>query len=99
MFSTMFQTKAPQTQCIEETLAGQLWEIKQKIKELKEQEDQLVTALKLSANNQTQIWGAFIFMLKSRKGSIAYAEIPELQDVDLEQYRGPEVRYFELNKR
>jgi hypothetical protein len=33
---------------------------------------------------------------KRRAGSVNYADIPELQDVDLGQYRKPDLFYFEV---
>ncbi len=82
----------------EEKAAKELWEIKQQLKELKKVEDKLIEELKRAANGKTTSFGEYIFLLKSRKGNVQYAHIPELDDVDLEAYRAPEIQYFELNK-
>jgi len=78
--------------------AQKLWEIKQQLKELKKVEDKLTEELKRVAQGKTASFGEYIFLLKSRKGNVQYAHIPELDNVDLELYRGAEIQYFELNK-
>lgn len=89
------QTHAPEDI---DSHAQALWEIKQQIKSLSKLEAELSDILKRAANGQTIITGSFIYMMKMRKGSVKYNEIPELAQVDLEQYRGAEIIYYELNK-
>lgn len=40
----------------------------------------------------------YSFSWVEKKGSISYSKIPELKDMDLEQYRGKPVRYFSIKK-
>lgn len=93
MLLSFLSTKA------EAKTAKQLWGIKQQIKELKKIEDMLTEELKAVANGKTTEFGDYIYTLKSRKGSVLYATIPELKGVNLDMYRGEDITYFELIKK
>jgi hypothetical protein len=52
---------------------------------------ELEESKKLLQNNESYEEGRFSFALEVRKGTIKYDQIPELKNIDLEQYRGPNI--------
>jgi len=78
--------------------AEKLYDIKSQIKNLYEKADLLMEELKELSNNKSAFGGNFLFMLSFRKGGIDYEVIPELKQVDLEQYRKEQVAMWKLDK-
>ncbi len=70
-----------------EQLASDLFQMKQVIKNYQLQHDLLEEKLKELSEGESSIAGNFRYAKSIRRGTIDYASIPELANVDLEQYR------------
>jgi len=69
----------------------------QKIRgELDEEEKGIREQLAIISNGMPAKGCGLTFMKGSRKGNVAYQDIPELRNVDLEQYRKPSSEYWRL---
>lgn len=64
--------------------------------ELDEEEKGIRDQLAIISNGMPAKGYGLTFMKASRKGSVAYDQIPELRNVDLEQYRKPGSEYWRL---
>lgn len=76
--------------------ADTLYELKKQIKELRKQEKELTEQLKTLSGHKSIVCGPFQFNMSLRKGPVQYAQIPELQHVDLDQYRTADVEQWKL---
>lgn len=85
-------------QMFQETIAQALWDAQEMRKKYEAQEKILKDQLKTLAAGKTSHFGSFLFALKERKGSINYAQVPQLMGVDLEPYRSSPVPVWELIK-
>lgn len=79
-------------------LADSLYRAQQQAKELELDIKQLNKRLQALCNNVPHMSSLYAFIQKSRKGSVDYARIPELKEVDLEEYRKEECHYWQLSK-
>lgn len=71
-------------------------EVSARIKELDQiKKDLLAEIVERCGERQSEILGKKLTQVE-RKGNVAYAKIPELKDVDLEQYRGKSSTYWVL---
>lgn len=70
--------------------------ITQQIKALEKRQKQLRDALISMSDHQDSIGGGVRVEQCVRKGCVLYSEIPELQGVDLDQYRGDLVQYWKV---
>lgn len=66
------------------------------LKELEKYCDQLKAELLVMADGHQVKGGGLVISKSSRKGNVDYSAIPELADVDLEQYRKPETTSWSL---
>lgn len=81
-------------------LAHQAWKLKAKRKELEQQEKELFNELKKQIDTvEKHISRDFVFSPIQRKGNIIYSRVPEIQEMDLEQYRGDVVVVWKLEKK
>ena len=81
-----------------EKTATDLWLVKEKIRKLEEKESALTNSLRVMSGNHTYSFGSFAYILQSRKGSVDYGSIPQLQGLDLTKYRKPDVQIWKLEK-
>lgn len=82
-----------------DTKASELYEIKQLINSYQEQEQLLSAELKKIAGNKSFTTEKFIYTCDSRKGSIDYSLIKELESVDVEKFRKANITIWKLHKR
>lgn len=73
-----------------------LAEIKALKKELQEQENFHLSQLILFSDGCSAKGKGGVLFQAERKGSISYSEIPELKQIDLEQYRKPSTTYWSV---
>lgn len=78
-------------------LAEKLRELQGKVKFLKGQASKYAAVLKEMCDGETTSFKGYTYMKIERKGSIKYALIPELKDLDLEPYRGDTIESWKLN--
>jgi len=73
-------------------------EIKEKISFLKKKEKEAMDALEAYAKGDelVTIYG-YTFQVFSRVGSVVYADIPELRNIDLNQYRSEPVKMRKIS--
>lgn len=79
-------------------VASKAYELQLKRKELEDEEDQLIKELKSLSEDQSQRAGGYWFIRSERKGSIDYAQIPMLKDINLESFRRPNTYIWKLTK-
>lgn len=60
--------------------------------------EDLKKALITLSRGKNSMRGNFVFTKTLRKGAVQYALIPELQEVNLEVYRAPEVESWSIKK-
>jgi len=77
--------------------AHALLKIKQKIKFLQELEKKEADRLREICNNETTSFEGYKYLRTERPGSVSYKDIPELKNVNLEQYRGDIVTLWKLS--
>lgn len=75
-------------------LANRWKQIRNKIKELEQDEENTRSALLYLADKQNAQGGGVRVQTSYRKGRVDYNAIPELQGIDLEQYRKPASQTF-----
>jgi hypothetical protein len=80
------------------TTAQEYKEVTQEIKSLEKRQKQLRDALISMSDHANSIGGGLRVEQLARRGSIAYAEIPELRGVDLDQYRGDLITYWKVTE-
>jgi hypothetical protein len=80
-------------------VASQLFDAKQERKRFEDIEASLQKKLIILSNDKTTIGDRFLFVKDFRKGSISYELIPELINVNLEQYRKSEVPMWKLSEK
>ncbi len=76
--------------------ARKLYELKLLIKTYEKEEAKTMASLKALSGGLSSKAGEFIFTKSMRKGGVVYKNIPELQGVDLEQYRKEETETWKL---
>jgi putative phage-type endonuclease len=69
------------------TMANRWKQIRNRIKELEQEEESVRSALIYLADQQNATGGGIRVQTVSRKGLVDYTKVPELQGVDLEKYR------------
>ena len=79
-------------------LAGELYSHEIQAKHFKALAEKVKEDLKALCKYKAHMSESFALIEKTRKGNVDYAKIPELQGVDLEDYRKTETKYWELNK-
>lgn len=72
------------------------YQIQQERKSLEQKEKELFAQLKALSENKTRHEGEFIYMKEMRSGSIEYAAIDILKEVNLELFRKPSVETWKL---
>jgi len=77
--------------------ASYLKKIQGNIKYLKEVEKEASSKLRDLCGNESRRYNGYEYKMIERKGSVKYALIPELKNVDLEKYRSEMVTYWKLN--
>lgn len=77
--------------------ARELYEAQQMRKHYEDIEEKLKTELKELCGNESKSEGGFNFAYSLRKGAIQYNKIPMLKEMELEQFRGPEVKQWKLS--
>lgn len=77
-------------------VARDLAKIQQARRDLEAQEKIYIDRLKIMSAGESSEYGNFRFEKTIRKGAVDYKSIPELQAIDLEQYRGKEVESWKL---
>jgi hypothetical protein len=78
------------------SLCDQLYKTTQLRKKLEQRETQLMSELKKSAKEKEFDKNGYRFIKIIRRGSIEYTKVPELQSLNLEPYRKPDVSYWKL---
>lgn len=78
--------------------AKELYELKEAKKNLEKAEKDITDKLKALSNNRSTTCAGFSFTCTERKGSIAYDKIPELLNLDLEQYRKASINFWTLTR-
>lgn len=73
-------------------------QVTQEIRTLEKRQKQLRDDLISMSDHANSIGGGLRVEQLSRRGSIAYAEIPELRGVDLDKYRGDLVQYWKVTE-
>jgi putative phage-type endonuclease len=76
--------------------ASEWSEVRSKLQVLQDREDELRRALCDMSNGVNTCGGGVKLSKVVRKGNIDYKNIPELEDVDLEQYRRPTTQFFKI---
>lgn len=79
-------------------VANQLWEVKQKKKVLAVEEELLENMLKDCSEGQNSCGGGFRYTLSNGLGRVNYKAITELENVNLDKYRGKPVQSWRLKK-
>lgn len=77
-----------------EVLFVMLKKTREQMKALESEEKTYIDKIKSLMISDKVKCGDFKAYWTTRKGSVKYADIPELKGVDLEQYRGPDTRVF-----
>lgn len=77
-------------------IASQAYKLKMTIKSLEKQYDGLMIALKESYNSGQTCWGSYKMVISIRPGTVEYGKIPQLQGVDLDQYRKADIQIYKL---
>jgi len=80
------------------TIAQEAFEIQQQRKYYATKEKQLLDNLKALADHKNAVGGGYLFVGTERKGTVNYSVIPELQTIDLEEYRKEPVVCWKLSK-
>lgn len=75
-----------------------VYSVKQEIKNLEQRELELIEQLKALSNYESRIEAPYVFQKEIRKGSIEYAKIEVLKNINLDLYRKPEVVSWKLTK-
>ncbi len=78
--------------------AQTLWQLKESIKALQEQEEQLKAQLIALSNDESRIEAPFFFKKEYRNGSIDYSKIEVLKTIDLNLYRKPGIWVWKFDK-
>jgi len=78
--------------------ANELFDIQEQLKILKKQEKEIKEELKDESDGVNSIGGDYRFAWHIRKGNVNYNAIPELIDVNLENYRNKPSEVWRLNK-
>lgn len=79
-------------------LAGEYKSLKAQEKILKKRMDQVKNDLIGLSESVTSIGGGIQLEKCERKGTILYSEIPQLKDIDLENYRGDSITYYKVTE-
>jgi putative phage-type endonuclease len=77
-----------------ETIFWSIDQVREKIKDLENEEKTYVEKIKQMMKADKIKCGKFKAYWSTRKGNVKYADIPELKGLDLEKYRGPDTRVF-----
>lgn len=77
--------------------AKELYRIREMRRNMEKMEEELMGQLKVLSGNQSARGGGLRFELTERKGQINYKIIPELKEVNLEQYRCEPVYVWKLS--
>ena len=80
------------------TIAKSLWKIKQEKKALEVEEKALEQMLKDYSEGQNSRAGGFRYTVSNMIGRVNYKAIPELENVDLDKYRGKSIQSWRLKK-
>lgn len=78
--------------------AQELFNLQESIKRLEQQASIVKEELSKLSKNKPSCGGGFIYEMIPRKGSVDYAKVPQLQGVDLDQYRKEDVVMWRLKK-
>ena len=81
------------------TVAQDAYKIKIALAELKKQDKVFMDKLKHLSNNENAKGGGYIFSKQINNGKIQYKNIPFLQTIDLEEYRGQAFESWKLEKK
>jgi len=76
--------------------ADDLFKIKMKLKRLREEDSKLSKKLRGLSDGRTTKKGRYEYTCTPRKGPVDYKGIPELSNVNLEEYRKPSVNTWKL---
>lgn len=78
--------------------ADRLFEIKESIKVLEQSEKLFEDKLKRLSDNQNSMAGGYVFTVSTRKGTVDYSQVPELEGVNVEKYRKQSTQSWRLKK-
>lgn len=81
------------------SVARDAYRIRQAIKDLKQKETLIMNELKNLSHNENSKGGGFVFSKIVNKGRVQYSKIPELQNMDLDKYRGTATESWKLEKK
>lgn len=76
--------------------ADDLFRVKMQLKRLREKDSVLSKKLKGLSGGKTAKRGRYEYACSARKGSVNYAVVPQLQGINLEPYRKPDVQTWKL---
>ena len=77
--------------------AKELLDIQDKLKFLKDRKLKVESNLRELSNNESAAEAGYKYNLFARPGTVDYKSIPALKDLDLEQYRKEEQKYWKLS--
>ena len=79
-------------------IARQYYEVQMQLKALSAQDKVLKAKIKELSDNKNAIGGGFRWTSIERNGLVNYKLIPELKEVDLDEYRGEGSQSWQLRK-
>lgn len=75
-----------------------LYAIQQNRRKLLKQEEEIKKEILRLTNEKNVVCGGFAYTKSLRKGSVKYADIPQLKNVNLDAYRGADITAWKLTK-
>lgn len=78
--------------------ADELWKAQEVLKRMDDTVRRLKAELQQLSENQSHIEGNYAYIKEIRKGTINYAAIEVLREIDLDQYRRDNVVSWKLSK-
>jgi len=94
-----YSYKTPQEFNMEfDLLAGELYSHEVQARHFKALAEKIKSDLKKLCNGTPHMTQSFAFMTDTRKGNVDYSKIPELNGVDLDDYRKKNVVSWKLSK-
>lgn len=79
-------------------LVGEWKRVKSSLAALQSEEESLRAALIMRYQDKPSELSGLKVELVKRKGSISYSSIPQLKELDLEQYRGDYIEYWKISE-
>lgn len=78
-------------------IAKELQDTQSKLKFLKEKKSKIELELRLLSDGVSSTAGGYRYKIYTRPGLVDYKSIPALKDLDLDEYRKEEQKYWKLS--